>query len=286
MSHGRDPRKYRIGGAVSPELVSPPFENPLPTRPEYENLIDRLGIRHLLMGWWWDDEDKVYRRDETGEEMNEEEMIALRDQISDWQVDYFAAWPLEEEEKPKEDEGTNILALLLLGFITLTIFETRMRSAIQDSAVIQYTFGRGGFDRMASADWNFLNGYLLGQYGFLSDFADNIATGDLSEAWIAWETGLYFDTALSNFEQGRMKAQHENLNLTRHPGDFTSECLMKCRCYWSYMRTEDTIECKWIRTAMESCPTCIERASCPRVIFEKDTGDHINMECYEQADAI
>ena len=78
-----------------------PGGTPLPTQPEYESLIDRLGIRHLLMGWWWDDEDKVYRQDETGDEMNEEEMISLRDQIADWQVDYFSKWPLEEEEKPK-----------------------------------------------------------------------------------------------------------------------------------------------------------------------------------------
>lgn len=272
---------------VTIELAQEKYEaSPLPTRSEYESLIDRLGIRHLLLGWWWDDEDKVYRRDETGEEMNEEEMIALRDQIADWQVDYFAKWPLEEEEKEeKKDDDSNILALLLLGIITLTVFEMRMRGAVQDAAVIQYTFGKGGFEQMSTADWAYLEGYLVGQYGFLSDFAEQIATGTLSEEWIAWETGLYFDSALSNFEQGRMKAQHNDLSLTRRPGDFTSQCRMKDRCFWSYTRTEDSIVCSWVRTVVESCPTCIAREDCPPVEFIVDTGEHINMICYEEADA-
>ena len=125
-----------------------PLAIPADPKP-FITLMDRLGIKFL---WVWDDEDKVYRNDETGEIMDEETMIALRDQIVDWQVDFFSKWPLEEDEKPKDDDDSNILALLLLGFITLGIWERRMRLAVQDAAVMQYVIARGGEDRYAGGD--------------------------------------------------------------------------------------------------------------------------------------
>lgn len=242
--------------------------------------------RSIFFGWWWDDEDKVYRNDETGEVMDEYTMIALRDEIVDWQVDYFAKWPPEEGEEPEDEDDPNILALLLLGFITLTIWETRMRGALQDASVIQYVFGRGGFDQVDIADWNFLEDWLLTQYFFLNNFAQDIADGKLSEAEIAARSYLYFSSAVGAFERGHSKAQHADLFLTRFPGDCTSQCCARDRCYWLYAHQRKRIICHWVRTAKESCDTCIDRAKCPGVIFMKDTGEHINMICYETADAI
>ena len=252
---------------------------------EYETIVDRLGLRDLLFGWWWDDEDKVYRRDETGEVMDERTFIALRDDIVDWQVDYFSKWPVEEDEKPKKKDDPNILALLLLGLITLTIWETRMRSALQDASVIQYVVGRGGFDQMTATDWSWLDGWLLVQYGFLNNFSREIAGGGLSEAQIAARSYLYFSSTVAAFEHGRMKGQNVGLNLTRFPGDCSSQCCARDRCFWRYSRRKDRITVRWIRTARESCIACISRSRCPAVIFMKDTGEHINMECYERADA-
>lgn len=239
----------------------------------------------LLFGWAYDDEERVYRNDETGEVMDEYTMIALRDQIVDWQVDYFAKWPLEEEEKPKKKDDPNILALLLLGLITLTVWETRMRRALQDASVIQYVFGRGGFDNVDVADWNFLEQWLVVQYAFLNSFSQDIANGLLSEAEIAARTYLYFSSAVAAFERGHSKAQNADLELTRFPGDCTSQCCARDRCYWLYAHQRKKITCHWVRTAKESCDTCIGRVSCPPVIFMKDTGEHINMICYEQKDA-
>ncbi len=236
--------------------------------------------------WAWDDEDKVYRNDETGEVMEEETMIALRDQIVDWQVDFFSKWPVEEDEEPEEDDDSNILALLFLGLITLAVWEARMRSAIQDAWVTQYMFGRGGEGNMTDADWLEIEERLLVQYSFLSGFSLAIFTGELSEALIAARAELYFSSAVAGFEIGRMKAHHNNLFLTRFPGDCTSECCARDKCYWNYVDTRDEIRVKWIRTAAESCDTCIFRADCPSVIFVKATGEHINMDCYEQADAL
>lgn len=240
----------------------------------------------LPLVWAWDDEDKVYRNDETGEVMDEETMIALRDQIVDWQVDFFSKWPVEKDEEPKDDEDNNILALLFLGLITLGVWEARMRNAIQDAWVTQYLFGRGGEDQMGEADWELLEEMLLIQYGFLSGFSLAIASGELSEAMIANRASLYFSSAVMAFEQGRMNAQHNRLNLTRHPGDCTSECCARDRCYWHYVDTGAEIRVRWIRTAVESCNTCIDRARCPEVIFVKATGEHVNMECYEAAGVI
>ena len=239
----------------------------------------------LPMVWAWDDEDKVYRNDETGAVMDEREMIALRDQIVDWQVDFFSKWPVEEDEEPKDDDDSNILALLFLGLITLGVWEARMRNAIQDAFVTQYLFGRGGEEEMTDEDWELLEEMLLIQYGFLSGFSLAIASGELSEAMIANRSSLYFSSAVMAFEQGRMKAQDNRLDLTRHPGDCTSECCARDKCYWHYVDTGDEIRVRWIRTAAESCDTCVDRSNCPRVIFVKATGEHINMECYETAGA-
>jgi hypothetical protein len=139
---------------------------------------------------------------------------------------------------------------------------------------------------MTDADWIFLEQELLVQYGFLSGFSLAIFSGELSEAMIAARSELYFNSAVAAFEQGRMKAHHNRLALTRHPGDCTSECCARDKCYWHYVDSRDEIRVKWIRTAAESCDTCIFRADCPAVIFVKATGEHINMNCYEQADAL
>jgi hypothetical protein len=243
-------------------------------------------IHSITLVWAWDDEDKVYRNDETGEVMNEETMIGLRNDIVDWQVDFFSKWPVDEDEEPKDEKDSNVLALLLLGIISLTIWEYRMRLALRDSAVIQYSVGRGGFGNMIDTDWAWLEGWLVVQYAFLNGFSADIAAGNLTELEIAARSYLYFSSSVAAFEQGRMKANHAELNLTRRPGDCTSECCARDRCFWSYSHLEDRILCKWVRTASESCETCIHRADvCPAVIFMTDSGEHINMECYEQADA-
>jgi hypothetical protein len=252
---------------------------------EYIPLLERMGLADLLFGWAWDDEDKAYRNDETGELMDEETFIALRDDIVDWQVDYFSKWPLEEDEEPEDEDDPNILGLLLLGIIALGVWEEGMRRALQDASVIQYAVGRGGFDQMTDDDWNWLDSWLLIQYDFLNGFSHKIATGVLSEAQIAANSYLYFSSSVAAFEQGRMKGQDVNLNLTRHPGDCTSQCCARDRCFWRYVRRRDRIVISWVRTAKESCFACIDRGNCPPVVFMKDTGEHINMECYENADA-
>lgn len=264
-------------------------------RVETDTIVDALeafdiyaqGIaRDLFFGWWWDEEDRVYRNDESGEVMDEYRMISLRDDIVDWQVDYFAKWPIDEKEKEKKKkDDPNILALLLLGIIALGTWEAKMRQALQDASVIQYVFGRGGFEQMTAADWNWLENWLIAQYSFLGGFSNDIAKGLLSEAQIAARSYLYFSSAVTAFENGRMKAQSEELDLTRHPGDYTSQCGSRDRCYWHYAHHRDRIVCHWFRTARESCDTCISREKCPPVTFVKETGEHINMICYEQADA-
>ncbi|MHA2231803.1 MAG: hypothetical protein ACXAB4_04870 [Candidatus Hodarchaeales archaeon] len=274
---------------MTDELVFPnPHLATWEDREKSQAAINRLykDVMDVILVWAWDDEDKVYRNDETGEVMDEETMIALRDEIVDWQVDFFSKWPVDEDEEPKDEKDSNILALLLLGLITLATWESRMRQAIRDSALIDFSFGRGGFDHMLDADWSWLEDWLVVQYSFLNEFSKDIAAGELTELQIAARSYLYFSSSVAAFEYGRMKAQDADLDLTRHPGDCTSQCCARDRCYWTYTHLEGSIVCRWIRTAAESCNTCIDRATiCPAVLFMKDNGEHINMECYEQADA-
>ena len=245
-----------------------------------KNAIYTTGPVGLAELWVWDEEDRVYRNDDTGETLNELDLVLTRNGIADNSADFYTR-PLEDDEEEPDEDSNLIVVLLLLGVLALGEWESRMRAAIQRAWTAQYVIGRGGEDQMTEADWERLEGILVEQYGFLSGFSADIAAGRLTEPQIHARAALYFSASVAAYEIARQKAFHFRLALTREPGDCTSECCANDRCYWSIVDNGATISCQWVRTALESCPTCLDRAPCPAVIFVKSSGEHINMECYE-----
>lgn len=238
------------------------------------------GVKLLAELWVWDEEDRVYRNDETGETLNEIDLVLTRNGIANNSADFYTRALEEDEEEPDEDSNL-IVVLLLLGVLALGEWERRMRAAIQRAWTIQYVIGRGGEEQMTDADWERLEGILVEQYGFLSGFSEDIAAGRMTEAQIHQRAAWYFSASVAAYEIARQIAFHNRLALSRNPGDCTSECCANDRCYWNIVDNDATISCRWIRTAAESCATCISRAGCPEVVFVKSSGEHINMECYE-----
>lgn len=226
--------------------------------------------------WEWDDEEKLYRNIETGELVSLDVLIERRNQLADESDIYYTQVP----ETEPEIEDFMIVALLLFGLISLAEWEGRMREAIKAVFTAQWILGRGGAELMSDEDWSRLEGELVKQYSFLSALAAQIAEGLLSEAEIAHYSGLYFSDSVIAFSQGRQIVFDTRFFLPVHPGDCTSECCANDRCYWDIQEFDDRITAKWVRTVIESCPTCIRRADCPEVVFIKETGEHQNLNCY------
>lgn len=237
-------------------------------------------VRGLLMEWEWDEENHVYVDTDTGEVIEHDTLIQYRNDLTIGAADIYAEWPIEDEEDP---DDRNWLALLLLGLISLTAWEIGMREAITATVVAQYALGRGGFANMTDLDWDEIDSVLLTQFQFLNGFSIAISLGELSEAQIAVRSRLYFSATVQAFEIGRSKSFDTDLVLTVWPGDCTSICCANDRCFWLIVELDDTIECTWIRTVLESCDTCVNREGCRAVIFVKATGEHQNMNCYEIA---
>jgi hypothetical protein len=240
----------------------------------------RLHLAGLLFQWEWDEENHAYVDPDTGEVIEHDTLIEYRNDITMGAADIHARYPLEEDEDP---DDTNWAALLLLGLISLTAWELGMRQAITATVTLQYTLGRGGFANMADQDWGWVDEILLTQFQFLNAFSIAISLGELSEQQIAARSRLYLSSTVQAFEIGRSKSFDTDLSLTVWPGDGTSICLANDRCFWVIVERDDTIECTWHRTVLESCETCIGREACPAVVFVKATGEHKNMTCYETA---
>lgn len=277
--------------ATYPQFM--PEGDPLPYPEEVDiDYDDAIAAADVLYGkvvpeflegnWIWDDDERLWVNEDNGETMTHEEMVEVRDAIADGADELYADWPLEEgEEEPAEDDGRdNLIVLLLLGLITLTEWERRMRTAIRDAVMAQWLLGRGGEELLEDEDFVRLDALLLTQYQFLNVFSQEIATGTLSEEWIAWQAGLYFSDTVRAMEHARAGAFSYDLSLPCYPGDCTSECCANDRCYWSITDFADEVEARWVRTVSESCPTCIRRDACPAIVMDKLTGEHSNINCY------
>ena len=239
--------------------------------------IKQLGYR---FEWEWDEENHVYVDTVTGEIIYHDTMIEYRNDVTLRAADRFSRYPLEEDEEP---EGFNWTALLLLGLIGLGVWEAGMRQGITATVVTEYALGRGGFEQLGDADWDVIDEILLTQFQFLNAFSIAISLGELSEWQIVSRSRLYYFSTVQAFERGRAKSFDTALSLTVNPGDCTSVCCANDKCFWLIIDIDDTIECSWVRTVLESCSTCVARESCPSVVFDKATGDHENMSCYEEA---
>lgn len=158
---------------------------------------------------------------------------------------------------------------LLLASLLLPRWVTEVRDELGQTYYIMYLLGRGGASRMADRDWSLLSDQLRKQYGYLNNFASQMAAGGMSEAQIAARTALYWQSSRGLFEMGRTIGARD-LMLPAYPGDGTSECGAHCKCWWRIIEFTDKWDCYWVRTAGESCPTCQARAQvwAPFVVYK------------------
>lgn len=177
--------------------------------------------------WEWNETTHTYDNTETGESLTLQQMVELRDDFADGIGAVYSELPAEDgSDDDKDDSDLSLVALLLLGRITLAEFIERLRSALMDASIAQYIFGLG-LQELSADDLARIEDFLTGQFAYLDDFAQDIASGALSEAVIAWRVSLYFSAIVAMFDMGRLASFSYDMMLPAMPGDGSSECFFE-----------------------------------------------------------
>lgn len=194
--------------------------------------------------WVYDAKTKRYRNTETGRYIARATIVKLRDEFAD--------------ESKKTIAG--LAAKLADKSLTVQAWETEMRAAIKAAIGAQYMFGRGGQNAMTSDDWGRTGRMAKDAYGYLRDFAQEIADSKLSEKQIAARSQLYFASTTNAYERGRAAAFA--ISLPAYPADGGTQCKANCKCRWEITETSTEIRATWrLNAAAENCDGCKARAS-------------------------
>jgi hypothetical protein len=150
------------------------------------------------------------------------------------------------------------------GEINRTTFEAEFRATLRATSLAEYALGRGGFAQMSAADYGRVGRYLRDQYAYARGFADAITGGELSLAQVEARAALYGNATTAMLERGRAAAR--GLDLPAYPAIGTT-CRANCLCSWSIRRVRGGWRCKWVRSAEDSCDTCLSRERQYRDLF-------------------
>ena len=194
--------------------------------------------------WVWSDAARRYRNTATGQFIGQSQMLALRDT-------YTAA---------KVAEARGLASGVASGQTTLTEWQTAMRTSVKNTYIDQYVLGHGGRGTMTQQDWGRIGAMVKEQYRYLDRFADDIASGKLTEAQIAARSALYHQSGTAAYE--RANAYMRGLpTLPYYPGDGTTACRANCQCHWDIRQIAPGVwDCYWILGAAEHCEDCLSRA--------------------------
>lgn len=193
--------------------------------------------------WWWDEGREQYYDDE-------------EDRWLEWAIVF--GWLLTRIGRsiPK----VNQLALLLVAKeISLSAWEARMRALLTSNYIQAYILARGGLPQMTASDWALLSEMLDGQFDHLSEFAQAILEGGLSEAQIGWRSRLYMESVKQAYWRAYGEAHGWPL-LPAYPGDCSTRCCTNCLCYWEGERVNGAWHFYWRLRPAEHCVDCVARA--------------------------
>lgn len=158
-------------------------------------------------------------------------------------------------------DAADVLAnLVSTGQISPADWFELMQQEIKSTFIQEAILGKGGRSSMTPSDWGSVGRQLRDQYAYLEGFREDIENGVLSEAQIRSRSHLYFLASKGAFERGQGAAW--GIVLPGYPGDKELVCNVGCKCYWFIRRADErTVLATWTRTAAESCPSCLKRAS-------------------------
>ena len=205
------------------------------------------------MGWKWNKTAGRYYDTDTGRFLSRARALEFVD-----------------ESLAATEKATDLLASYVSdGMLAVDDWQLLMRQEIKREYIREYMLGRGGRAQMTQADWGSIGGMLKEQYAYLDAFADQIATGNLSEAAIRSRSRMYIRSAREAYERANARAQSDGtLELPAYPGDGQTVCLTNCNCAWRIEAVTDEDgnvigwDCFWeINPNVENCPDCQDNRS-------------------------
>jgi hypothetical protein len=144
---------------------------------------------------------------------------------------------------------------LYAGDISLSQWQIAVASELKDAHLAQSMFAVGGRVNMGFAEFGRVGQTLREQYGFLSQFADDIAAGKVSEAMALSRINMYGNAATQSYWSEYAKAStglidwrlgvaehcgdcvsiangspYTEASLPAYPCDGSTKCLSNCKC--------------------------------------------------------
>jgi len=202
-----------------------------------------------MADWVWNLKAKRYQDTDTGQFMARVEVLSL----------------VQGSLDASGNVTDTLAGLVAGGQLAPADWRDMMREEVKGEYLRQYMTGRGGREQMTYSDWGRCGAMLKAQYKWLEGFAEQVATGELSEAQIRARARLYVDSARQAYEKGNARALGVP-DLPAYPGDGSTMCLSNCACYWRIEEVFDEAgrpigwDCYWeLTSGAEHCADCEAR---------------------------
>lgn len=225
------------------EQMDDEYRNLLNAEVESQEDFDDEIVAVITGSWIFNQLRKTYRNRETNARISISLKVELRDVFT----------------QNHSDIAQTLTRQLVNGDLTIQAWELEMRKQLKCVFTSEYLLAKGGRNNITTANLDTVSSLLESQYSFLHRFADQIKSGELSEAVIQNRTTQYFESATQAYERGHADSYH--LTLPAHPADGSQNCKSRCKCQWGIDETETDYLCTWIlNQAAEHCDSCQENA--------------------------
>lgn len=170
---------------------------------------------------------------------------------------------------------TDLTGQLTRGEIDIDAWRTAMRAEVKQVHIIEYLIGRGGRAQMTPRDWGRIGAEVRKQYAYVERLIIERASGVVSDAELTARARMYPASATASHE--RAKGAQWNIRLPAQPGDGSTKCKSWCRCSWSIVERNGTIEATWeLGGSKETCEDCTRRANeWAPLRFDAGTGQQV-----------
>lgn len=140
---------------------------------------------------------------------------------------------MESYIQTKQKQAISVTDSLLKRDISVGTWETAIAKELKEAHILAFSVGKGGTKNLSARDYGLLGVRLKSEYRYLRQFSTDILDGKLTPAQIRARIAKYQSSLYASFEQGRLESHIA-----------------------SGFRWERNI-----RTAKESCQSCIDRSA-------------------------
>lgn len=160
----------------------------------FEDEVRRLDAIGTKSGWTYSATKGAYRSAKTGRFLSQEEVLELTRQVV----------------TNSRLEVQSLTTDFLQGVMRLSEWQRAVAQIVKEAHLAQYILGRGGVKNVVPEDYLEVARNLKIQYGYLSAFASEIASGKLSAQMIRARADLYVNATIGSYWLGKNKSEVKN----------------------------------------------------------------------------